>query len=68
MVLEALKEWPSRAILRGVDVEEMHRLRQDLSLVAAQIQERLGAKVHYKFGTMIETPRAALTAGASPRR
>ncbi len=46
-----------------VDVEEMHRLRQDLSLVAAQVQERLGVKVHYKFGTMIETPRAALTAG-----
>ena len=27
------------------------------------MQERLGEKVHYKFGTMIETPRAALTAG-----
>ena len=46
-----------------VDVEEMHRLRQDLSLVAARVQERHGVKVHYMFGTMIETPRAALTAG-----
>ena len=55
---------PEIMIPLTVDVEEMHRLRQDLSLVAAQVQERLDVKVHYKFGTMIETPRAALTAGA----
>ena len=47
-----------------VDVEEMRRLRADLTLVAAEVQERMGVEVHYKFGTMVETPRAALTAGA----
>ena len=54
---------PEIMIPLTVDVEEMHRLREDLSLVASNVQERLGVKVHYKFGTMIETPRAALTAG-----
>ena len=63
LVKEGLDVNPEIMIPLTVDVEEMHRLRQDLSLVAAQIQERLGVKVHYKFGTMIETPRAALTAG-----
>ena len=63
LVKEGLDVNPEIMIPLTVDVEEMHRLRQDLSLVASQIQERLGVKVHYKFGTMIETPRAALTAG-----
>ncbi|MEE8466421.1 MAG: putative PEP-binding protein, partial [Dehalococcoidia bacterium] len=63
LVKEGLDVNPEIMIPLTVDVEEMHRLRQDLSLVAARVQERLGVKVHYKFGTMIETPRAALTAG-----
>ena len=63
LVKEGLDVNPEIMIPLTVDVEEMHRLRQDLSLVAAQVQVRLGVKVHYKFGTMIETPRAALTAG-----
>ena len=60
---EGLDVSPEIMIPLTVDVEEMHRLREDLSLVASNVQERLGVKVHYKFGTMIETPRAALTAG-----
>ena len=44
-------------------VNEMQRLREDLDGVAAQVQEDLGVEVAYKFGTMIETPRAAMTAG-----
>ncbi|MCI0800831.1 MAG: pyruvate, phosphate dikinase [Chloroflexi bacterium] len=63
LVKEGLDVNPEIMIPLTVDVEEMHRLRQDLSLVASQVQERLDVKVHYKFGTMIETPRAALTAG-----
>ncbi|MCH8987499.1 MAG: pyruvate, phosphate dikinase [Chloroflexi bacterium] len=63
LVKEGLDVNPEIMVPLTVDVEEMRRLRQDLSLVAAQVQERLGVKVHYKFGTMIETPRAALTAG-----
>jgi len=63
LVKEGLDVSPEIMIPLTVDVEEMHRLREDLSLVASHVQERLGVKVHYKFGTMIETPRAALTAG-----
>jgi pyruvate,orthophosphate dikinase len=46
-----------------VDVEEMRRLRRDLTAVAEAVQQEAGVRVSYKFGTMIETPRAALTAG-----
>jgi pyruvate,orthophosphate dikinase len=46
-----------------VHIQELRRLRQDLTRVADQVQKRLGVTVLYKFGTMIETPRAALTAG-----
>ena len=46
-----------------VDVEEMRRLRRDLTAVAEAVQQEAGVRVSYKFRTMIETPRAALTAG-----
>ena len=63
LVKEGLDVSPEIMIPLTVDVEEMHRLREDLSLVASQVQDRFDVKVHYMFGTMIETPRAALTAG-----
>ena len=63
LVKEGLDVNPEIMVPLTVDVEEVHRLREDLSLVASQVQERHGVKVHYMFGTMIETPRAALTAG-----
>ena len=63
LLKEGLHVNPEIMIPLTVDVEEMHRLREDLSMVASQVQERHSAKVHYMFGTMIETPRAALTAG-----
>ena len=64
LVSEGLEVHPEIMIPLTVDVEEMRRLRADLTRVAAEVQERLGTEVHYKFGTMVETPRAALTAGA----
>ncbi|MCI0780771.1 MAG: pyruvate, phosphate dikinase [Chloroflexi bacterium] len=54
---------PEIMIPLTVDVREMRRLRQILTVAADRVQENLGVKVPYKFGTMIETPRAALTAG-----
>lgn len=42
---------------------EMTLLRQRLTKVANDVQRERGTKVPYKFGTMIEIPRAALTAG-----
>ena len=64
LVSEGLEVHPEIMIPLTVDVEEMRRLRSDLTRVAGQVQERMGVEVHYKFGTMVETPRAALTAGA----
>ena len=64
LVSEGLEVHPEIMIPLTVDVEEMRRLRADLTRVAAEVQEQMGVEVHYKFGTMVETPRAALTAGA----
>jgi pyruvate,orthophosphate dikinase len=44
-------------------INELRFVKAELEPVAKQVQEEKGVKVHYKFGTMIEIPRAALTAG-----
>jgi len=45
-------------------VNELKFLRQLVTSVAEQVFQELGMTVDYKFGTMIEVPRAALTADA----
>jgi pyruvate,orthophosphate dikinase len=45
-------------------VNELEITRTLLERVAEEEQERQGIKVHFKIGTMIELPRAALTADA----
>jgi pyruvate,orthophosphate dikinase len=42
---------------------ELQVVHQELRPVVEQVQKEKGVKVPYKFGTMIEIPRAALTAG-----
>jgi pyruvate,orthophosphate dikinase len=42
---------------------EMNAVRTELKPVADAVQKEKGVKVPYKFGTMIEIPRAALVAG-----
>ena len=64
LVSEGVEVHPEIMVPLTVDVEEMRRLRADLTRVAAEVQEQMGVEVPYKFGTMVETPRAALTAGA----
>lgn len=44
-------------------VKELSTVRTQLEAVAKQVMQEQGVKVSYKFGTMIEIPRAALTAG-----
>ena len=44
-------------------INELRSVKGELEPVAKLVQEEKGIKVHYKFGTMIEIPRAALTAG-----
>jgi pyruvate,orthophosphate dikinase len=41
----------------------MQRVREQLEKVVQEVQARYGTSVHVKIGTMIEVPRAALTAG-----
>ncbi len=43
-------------------VNELKEVRRQLEAVAADIASQAGGKIEYKFGTMIELPRAALTA------
>ncbi len=43
-------------------INELKVVRQELEAVARQVTSEAGASVDYKFGTMIELPRAALTA------
>jgi pyruvate,orthophosphate dikinase len=43
-------------------VNELKVMREQLEPVAKQVMESYGTEVQYKFGTMIEVPRAALTA------
>lgn len=45
-------------------VNELERTRLQLERVAEDEQKRQGVSVHFKIGTMIELPRAALTAAA----
>ncbi|MGB9681520.1 MAG: pyruvate, phosphate dikinase [bacterium] len=44
-------------------VNELKTVREQLENVAKKVMEEQGVTVDYKFGTMIEVPRAALTAG-----
>jgi len=44
-------------------VNELKTAKETLVRVADMVMEEKGIKVEYKFGTMIEIPRAALTAG-----
>ncbi len=43
-------------------ISELKFVKNDLVKIAKEIIERYGVELNYKFGTMIEIPRAALTA------
>ena len=49
-------------------VNELKAAEDVLVKVAEQVMQEKGIKLEYKFGTMIEIPRAALTAGEIGRR
>jgi pyruvate, orthophosphate dikinase len=44
-------------------VQELEAAREEIERVLAQVAEETGTSVHTLIGTMIEVPRAALTAG-----
>ncbi len=60
---DRIKVHPEIMIPLTSHVNEMKVQQSALEEVARQVIKEQGAKVSYKFGTMIEIPRAALTAG-----
>jgi pyruvate,orthophosphate dikinase len=75
MQVQAIFEAACRCAADGVDVRpevmiplvshesEFTRMRKSLEEKAQRVMEEHGAKIPYLIGTMIEIPRAALTAG-----
>ncbi|MFN0072875.1 MAG: putative PEP-binding protein, partial [Chloroflexota bacterium] len=59
---EGLDPRPKIMIPLVSDVRELRRVRDQLEQVAREVTARGGVTVEYKFGTMIEVPRAAITA------
>lgn len=75
MQVRAIFEAAANVTLRGVHakpevmipltgtVNELHVIQPRLVEIARQVMNEKGANFPYKFGTMVEIPRAALTAG-----
>ncbi|HEX9067809.1 MAG TPA: pyruvate, phosphate dikinase [Ktedonobacterales bacterium] len=59
---EGIKVQPKIMIPLVSHVNELREVRRQLESVAREIAGEPGGQVDYKFGTMIELPRAALTA------
>ncbi len=74
MQVQAIFEGAAEAALEGVDVKpevmipltghinELKQIQPRLERIAKRVMEEKGVSFAYKFGTMIEIPRAALTA------
>jgi len=54
---------PEIMIPLSADVKELQIVREIVDEVAREVTAREGVEIEYKFGTMIEVPRAALLAG-----
>ena len=74
MQVRAIFEAASDAALKGIDVKpeimipltghvnELKKVQPELEAIGKKVMEEKGVEFTYKFGTMIEIPRAALTA------
>ncbi len=60
---EGLESHPEIMIPLVGHVNELKRVREQLEGIAQSVEKEVGRSLPYKFGTMIEIPRAALTAG-----
>jgi pyruvate,orthophosphate dikinase len=75
MQVRAIFEAAANMKLKGIDakpevmipltghVNELHHIQPRLIEIAKQVMKEKNVQFEYKFGTMIEIPRAALTAG-----
>ncbi len=62
LVKEGYEVHPEVEIPLVIHINELAFLRKMAVDIAAQVQQETGIKFHYTVGTMIEVPRAALTA------
>ncbi len=62
VVKKGIKVFPKVMIPLVCDVAELKIERTRLEEIAKKVMEEKGIKIDYRFGTMIELPRAALTA------
>ncbi|HEV2756359.1 MAG TPA: pyruvate, phosphate dikinase [Actinomycetota bacterium] len=79
MQVRAIAEAAVRLKKRGLDprpeimiplvatAEELRQMREELEPVARAVVDKAGVDLHIEFGTMIELPRAAVTAGEIAR-
>jgi pyruvate,orthophosphate dikinase len=67
LIREGVRVHPEIMIPITSHVNELRRLKERLSGVADRVQREMETEVHYLYGTMIEVPRAALTAGEVAR-
>jgi pyruvate,orthophosphate dikinase len=54
---------PEVMIPQVAEAEELRVTKEIVDRVAREVMSRYGVNIRYKVGTMVETPRAALTAG-----
>lgn len=64
---EGLRVYPEIMIPVTAHANELKVLKELVDETARKVMEEQGVTVHYKFGTMIEIPRAALTAAEFAR-
>lgn len=60
---KGIKVHPEIMIPLTGHVNELKRVQPELEAIAKEVMEEKGADFKYKFGTMLEIPRAAMTAG-----
>ncbi|MDJ0663344.1 MAG: pyruvate, phosphate dikinase [Acidimicrobiia bacterium] len=58
---------PEIMIPLSIHVKELERVKAIVVEAAEEIMEQRGVRVEYQVGTMVETPRAAMTAGPLAR-
>ena len=60
---DGLRITPEIMVPLVVDVKELRFVKRKIKAVADQLIENAGIPMKYMVGTMVETPRAAITAG-----
>ncbi|MGA1974120.1 MAG: pyruvate, phosphate dikinase [Conexivisphaerales archaeon] len=60
---EKVEVEPEVMVPQVAEAEEFRRVKEMIDETAADVMKKEGVRLNYRSGTMVETPRAALTAG-----